>query len=603
MRVALFNYDLNSPVRNLKINLSVVEFHLTESAFHYQMFFVIAFALSYFLIILFLKLNNRLNSKYLTATTLVFLAFVIGSKLISIADYYFFYNEVNGALIWSQMAVGGVILSFITLLLVTKFLNLDKEFIGYFAFAIIAGLAIQKPGCLLGGCCYGAGNGFISVIYADGVSHNALPFYEFIAYISVLILLLVLKKRNFKAGSLYYVAIAAFAIVQLIAEFFRPEELTIALAEVYMGLKILQWLYISLLIVSVLSLIINQRSASHIPYPADNKKVIVWRVVLTFFVALFILLICKGILYEIEIYAINIALIPALIFNIIVVYQHLTIPRYRIATLLLGVVPLFLMSQTVNQNDTIKYSYHTLGMGFKTGDSHNRILHDPNPDDCSGPSWARDFDHSYTLFGIGYSYSKVEKTGKMNDKVEFGLDASFGKHTESFYDNDILTSTDFAIYDANPFVKLDSRWVGVKFGAHVGNLSRFLTKRSYQETGTPLSGSKQPVVVPQLSVRVGPVKYAFIEYNYANQFVSPLPEMPQDIGIGMGFGLDNGFYIKYGATLSSEKSMYISSYIPIKDKIIIQPLLRFNNGNTFTISAQYRFGKSMLSKSQDSRKD
>lgn len=580
-----------------------MELNLTSSAFLYQFFFVIAFALSYFLIVLFLKLDNRLNSKYLTATTLVFLAFVIGSKLISLADYYLFHSAVNNTLVWSQMAVGGVILSFITLILVTKFLNLSRAFLSYFAFAMIAGLAIQKPGCLLGGCCYGIGNGFVSVSYAGGVPHNALPIYEIIAYLSVLALLFILKKKNFKAGSLYFIAIGAIALIQFITEFYRPEELTIALAEVYMGLKILQWMYVALLLTSVVALIFNLRSSSdHIFFHTDNNKTLVWRVVVTFFITLLIMLLCQGILYEIEIYAINIALLPALFYNIIRVYQHLTIPRYRIATLLLGVVPLFLMSQTVFPGDTIRYGYHSLGMGFKTGDSHNRIIHDPNPDDCSGPSWAREFDHSYTLFGIGYSYAKVEKMGKMDNKVEFGLDASFGKHTESFYDdNGLLTIQDFPIYDANPFIKLDSRWLGVKFGAHVGNLSRFLTKRSYEETGIPLSGSKQPVVAPQLSVRVGPVKYAFIEYNYANQFVSPLPEMPQDIAIGMGFGIDNGFYIKYGATLSSEKSMYISSYIPIKDKFIITPLYRFNNGNTFTLGAQYRFGQSMLNQGQSSK--
>lgn len=581
-----------------------MELILTNSAFHYQLFFVIAFALSYFLIVLFLKLTNRLDSRYLTAVTLVFLAFVIGSKLISVADYYFFQYEHGSAFRWSQMAVGGIILCSVTLLLVTKFLNLHREFIDYFAFAIIAGLAIQKPGCLLGGCCYGTGNGFINVAYAGGASYNALPVYEIIAYLSVLALLFIIKKRYYKPGSLYYIAIAAFSLVQLVTEFFRSEELTIALAEVHLGLKLIQWLYLGILLISLFALIINQSLSTQTSHTANNNQAMVWRVILTFFATLFILLICKSALYEIEIYAINIALLPALIYNIIRVYQHLTIPRYRIAILLMAIVPLFLMSQTINENDTIKYNYHTLGMGLKTGDSHNRIINNPNPDDCSGPSYAREFDHSYTLFGVGYSYSKVEKKGKMYDKAEFGLDASFGKHTESFYDNNgLLITQEFPIYDANPFIKLDTRWVGFKFGAHVGNLSRFLTKRSYKENGMPLSGSKQPVVAPQLSVRIGPIKYAFIEYNYANQFVSPLPEMPQDIAIGMGFGIDNGFYIKYGATLSTEKSMYISSYIPIKDKIIITPLLRFNNGNTFTLGAQYRFGRSILNMGQSGKRN
>jgi hypothetical protein len=576
-----------------------MELNLTTSGFHYQLFFVIAFALSYFIIVIFLNLKNKLNSKYLTATTLVFLAFVIGSKLITVADYYFFQKELGGTVNWSQMAVGGVILSSIALLLVTKFLNLRREYLDYFAFAIIAGLAIQKPGCLLGGCCYGSGSGILSVSYADGVSHNALPIYEIIAYLCVLMILYIIKNRITKHGSLYFVAISAFALIQLVTEFFRSEELTIALAEVYVGLKVLQWLYVGLLFTSLLALFINQRSSSQISYPVVNEKVILWRMVLTFLTTIILLLLTKNILYQIELYAINIALLPALLYNVIRVYQTLTIPRYRIATLFLALIPLFLMSQTMFPGDTIRYGYHSLGMGFKTGDASNRILNDLNPDDCWGPSYSRNFDHTFSLFGVGYSYSKVEKMGKMNNKVEYGLDASFGKHTESYYDDGLLVTQEFPIYDANPFIKLDSRWVGVKFGAHIGNLSRFMTKRSYKESGLPTSGSKQPPLIPQFSFRVGPTKYAFIEYAYANEFVSPLPDMPQEFAIGTGFGIDNGFYIKFGGTISgAEDSQFFSSYIPIKDKIVIEPLFRFKNGNTFMLGAHYRFGKSRIKKSK-----
>lgn len=576
-----------------------MELNLTASSFHYQLFFVIAFALSYFILILFLNLKNELNSKYLTATTLVFLAFVIGSKLITVADYYFFQKELGGIVSWSQMAVGGVMLSSIALLLVTKFLHLRREYLDYFAFAIIAGLVIQKPGCLLGGCCYGIGNGFISVSYAAGVSHNALPIYEIIAYVSALVLLFIFKKRNINHGSLYFVAISAFALIQLVTEFFRPDELTIALVEVYMGLKVLQWLYVGLLFTSLIALFINQSSLSQSSYPDTNEKRMIWRVVFTFIGTILVLLFTKNILYQIEIYAINIALLPALFYNVIRVYQHITIPKYRIATLLLGLMPLFLMSQTINPNDTIKYSYHSLGMGFKTGDASNRIVNAPNADDCFGPSYPRSFDHSFSLFGVGYSYSKVEKKGKMNNKVEYGLNASFGKHTESYYDDGFLVTQEYPIYDANPFIKLDSRWVGATFGTHIGNLSRFKTKRRYQIRYFPSSGAKQPVLVPQFSFRIGPTKYAFIEYSYANQFVSPLPEMPQDLAIGSGFGIDNGFYIKFGSILSGSErpaSLYFSSYIPIKDKIVIEPLFRFRNGNTFMLGAHYRLGNSMLRK-------
>jgi len=347
-----------------------------------------------------------------------------------------------------------------------------------------------------------------------------------------------------------------------------------------------------------MALLLNQALSIEHKTSAKFNKTIIWRGVIILFTTIFILVLTNNILYRIEIYAINIALIPALSYNVIRVYQHFTIPKYRIATLLLAILPLFLMSQTVIPNDTIKYSYHSLGMGFKMGDATNYIVNDPDPDDCSGPIYPRTFDHSFSLFGLGYSYSKVEKKGKMHNKIEYGVDASIGKHTESFFDGALETVSEYNIYDINPYFKVDTRWVGLKFGGHVGNLSRFLTKERYEINSYPLSGAKQTGVVPQLSVRVGPVQYLFIEYNYANQFVSALPEMPQDIAIGTGLTYDNGFYLKVGGTISSENSIFLSTYVPITHNVAIESLFRFKNGNTFTFGGHYKFGKSMLDKSK-----
>jgi hypothetical protein len=141
-------------------------------------------------------------------------------------------------------------------------------------------------------------------------------------------------------------------------------------------------------------------------------------------------------------------------------------------------------------------------------------------------------------------------------------------------------------------LKLDSRWIGGNFGAHIGNVSHFLNRTVYQGNSIPKTGTNSTVFIPQFSIRVGPSDILFIEYNYASKFISPLPDMSKDFVVGSGFGYTNGFNFKFGTVLSSIESGYFSAYIPIKDKIIVEPLIMFGNGNnSYMIGAHYKFGQ------------
>lgn len=576
----------------------VIQLSLSNSAFYYRVFFVLAFALSYIIIIFQLKKNNQLNSTYLTAVAFVSLAFVIGCKLVPFLHLYIYPPSGANTITLGQMTLGGIVMGLLALIGIVKYLRLSKDFLYYYVLASLASLALQKFGCLFAGCCYGHSAGIIQVSYLPGISHNALPVYQIIGYTAIMLLLIQLKKHNFKSAVLCYMSLASYSIVQFIVEFDKLEGQTLAFGQLAYGLKILQWIYVLVLIWAIVGIYFNSRKARFDEGSAAESKYSMIRIAVAFFATIFILLITKDYLYISEVFAINIALIPVLVYISIRVYQHITIPKYRVASLLLSIIPLFLMSQTVvnkgNRNNK-KYSYHSLGFGVKTGDAQNTIVFSTStPGSCSGTSYRRTFNHSYFLAGVGYSHTKVEiKERKKYNKVELGVNASFGKHKESY--TDLVSGTnDYLIFDINPVVKLNSRWIGANFGAHIGNVSQFLINDYFQGSGAPKSGLNSTVIIPQFSIRVGPSDIIFVEYNYANKFISPLPDIPQDIALGTGLGYTNGFNIRFGTTISSVNSRYISSYIPIKNKIIIEPLLRFGNGNSYMVGANYRFGKNNL---------
>jgi hypothetical protein len=67
-------------------------------------------------------------------------------------------------------------------------------------------------------------------------------------------------------------------------------------------------------------------------------------------------------------------------------------------------------------------------------------------------------------------------------------------------------------------------------------------------------------------------------------------------------GLKNGFSLRYGFSFLDRGSYYISSFIPIKDRIVLEPLFLWKGGNStssypgvpekqFSVGLSYRFDK------------
>jgi phosphatidylglycerol:prolipoprotein diacylglycerol transferase len=154
----------------------------------------------------------------------------------------------------------------------------------------------------------------------------------------------------------------------------------------------------------------------------------------------------------------------------------------------------------------------------------------------------------------------------------------------------------------SPYIKYDSRWIGIGGGLHLGSLA-YTTGDSYEETNIiPQKGYFKTSVFPQFNFRIGPLKYFFADVHIADQFPVSSPGLAFQAGIGTGFGLKNGLNLRLGTSFLDDGALYLSSYIPIQNRLVLEPLFLWtsknisNNNpvklpeNQFSLGLSYCFG-------------
>lgn len=554
---------------------------------NFYLWFYLAGFLIGFLVIAYRCLRKRTNLPfYVTLTATIFLASVVGCKLVTVVEHWVFpHASQPAALFHTQVALGGVILSFLVVLLLQKLFKLSGEFVYSIGLATLAALFVQKPGCLLGGCCMGAEvHGFIGISYNNGIMRHPLQLYEMIFYGISLIVLVNWKVRN--NASRYFLALVLFSLIQFGAEFLRAPEYTVAFAQKYMGLKLLQWIYLSFLSLNIFMLLMSEKRREVKSF-CSSGNFIVWNVVLLLAIVVCFYLL-HPYLYLLEKYAINIAFIPALILAAIQLFNHVTIPRYRWASISMLIVPLTLMSQTIANEGKLQKVHKTVGIGYHGGVFQNRIVHDTNPGSCDGRSYPNEFEQRYDLISIRYAVTKTREKSIFS----YGVDASYGKLSEQMIGSNQIDT--YTIATVNPYIWVDQKWLGVALGAHIGSNYFALTKSTYQDYVPPKTGLGFSPIYPQAHFRVGPKQFFALEYNFANQFPHPLPAFTHEFAFGSGLSFDNGLYFKYAAIFGSQAlnggGSYISAYIPIENTFVLEPLIGFGTmDNVYKLGLSYRF--------------
>ena len=560
---------------------------LNNEVNYYLLFYLASFSVG-FLIVFYQCLKFREKLPLLsTVTAAIFLACVFGCKLMSVLENYLIGDYGSSGLFDStQMALGGAVLAFLAIILLNKIFRLPGEYLYGIGLAALIGLLIQKPGCFFGGCCKGMEvTNFIGFAYADGILRHPLQLYEMVFYGMAVITLVKIKVKNI--GSKYFLSLVLFCVVQFFAEFIKDPGDTLAFAQKIIGLKIVQVIYLFLSIIFLSFYYLSERSKKIEPFSHPKNYVLLNVSILL--VVVFVFYIIHPFLFPIEIYAVNIAFLPAIFLSMVQLFNYFTIPRYRWASLLILILPLFLMSQTLPENTGTQKVYKTIGVGYQGGEFNNYIVNSTDPGSCSGHSYGTEFQQKYNVISIGYSTTKIRKKANFT----YGLNASFGNIKETNLTTSEVSSNTIA--SLNPYFSTDLNWLGIGIGLHLGSNYYALTKSTNRGSGYPTTGLETFPVLPQAHFRVGPKRFFAIEYNFANHFPSALPTFTHEIVFGSGFGVRNGLYFKYGTLIGSQSDQeigrYISGYIPFNNKVVIEPVFGWGSiSNVYMLGVSYRFG-------------
>lgn len=488
---------------------------------------------------------------------------IIGSKLLVIS-----FGEWNTALHQGCLPVtaeksylGGVLGGIIGVFIARRFLRIRYSIIDAFAFALPVGLAIGRLGCLLGGCCFGTPTNLPWAITYPVNSHaydvhlakgligpNALTslpvhptqLYEIVFMFVLVAILWKFRKFLKRPGSLFYLHIVLYSGFRFLEEFVRDGGST------GWGLKTVQWgLLLVILSVSVF-LIWRERTWREQPKVIQLPKEILHKNLIAVLVIFIFIFTGKDWFTSLEMITLMIIALPAFSGVVIQLFRCFAKSYLRwaaITTIIASMIFIGSSFDTEAPADTSETSYNNISIAGMFGQY---------PETC-GPT------HNYSVGGVGISHTK--RVGLFK-KYEIGIRGYIGEDRNGGSNR---------ILGVNPYFQADYHWIGLGFGVHAGNL--FFD-------GEYLGGS----FFPQVAVRLGPWDKFFIEGRLADHFPGSWPAPLLKFGIG--FGLKNEGSLRLGI---SDAGWYISPYLPIKDRLIINPFIAIGDEETFQIGLTLRF--------------
>jgi hypothetical protein len=447
------------------------------------------------------------------------------------------------------------------------------------AFPISMGLV--KVGCFFAGCCFGIpGGGMLGIGYEETslahayhamngsnlVSHHSIlihpvQLYEAFGCAIILASVWFMRRRWTQPGSSFFFLLVLYLPLRFFAEFFRASDLP----EWY-GLKGVQMVSLLVWMLAILLLRQNEKKSFFSnPTAAQSPALLVG-----FFL-------CEIVIYryfaEYLHFIENVVIVLALGGTGLLVLRASQgwklIPLYR-AMLLPATMGVILFSTAqVSKRDSVRQqqdtiSYKSVNLGFSTGNYINTYR---DKDGCG--ALTRDYNQKYFMVGAGFSsYKQVgEKSW------ELGLSAFGGNQKEIPLSVVNRDEKSYPVVGGHGYAKIDVNWIGLGGGVNIGKL-RYAEDR----TGTLGNiGHFSTPVMPSLYARIGPRRWFFTQYDFANAFPSSTPANLHQLSIGSGFGARNGFALRFGTPVTHCCS-FLSVTVPMQ-KLSLDAY--YNFGNTF----------------------
>lgn len=565
----------------------------------FNIFYIIAFlAVTAILILEGIKRKIPLVS-WLIVLAFSRLFFIIGTKVNSYgpSEWILFFQNLALPEAEGKVLLGGVLLGLISFIIGIKLFKIPFSSIDSFAFAFPVGLALQRFGCLLLGCCYGTPTalpwgvkyGFDSPPHAhyfnlqiiEGLnsptpSLHPFQFYEIINGIVVILVLVYLKRKIKKPGNLFLISLSTWALIRLFTEFFRDPSAHAMGGTLVYGLKTMQWVLLFISILTTLIIIYRERKTEHLNlltksyYPSFFTAVIFlgMTVVMTWSLRFW--------MSFAEMLAMNLMLFPSMALASVHYFKENTVPQFRWGVIASMVLPIFLMSQTWNilpEDSTQVKSYDFIKGGYSSGDYFSTSVYKGSSggnSGCANNYQYSAFESTYSTGGLGIGRAKISDNGILT----YGINLSYGQLTEKKLDADPISSKSKTLFSVNPYVKKDWKWVGLGAGLHLGSIGwNAFTEKEVERPDPSTLIVNTPVFI-QSYMRIGPERILFIDGGVSNSLPSPFPGMRFEGAIGSGFGLPAGNKFRIG---TSDLGTFIQAQAIIERKYLFNLTYQFSD--------------------------
>lgn len=581
----------------------------------YELFYSLAFLIT--LVILFYEGYNRKFPilKWVFLIVLTRLLFIAGTKIITFSghDWYLLFSRFYFPQTEGKSLLGGLLFGVVGLFAGSYLLGFGRKIADAFAIVLPLGIAIQRMGCFVTGCCFGKPS---FVPWAVKYPANTLPhyhqftdnlithsnfvslpvhpvqFYEMVGMIASVFIVIYFRKKLKNPGSLFLLSLSLIFTVRWLSEFFRDAHAHTIGGEMMGAFNTTQLVLVPVILLLVYLFIKQEKAA-----PAVLRSVKDFGPGRAFILILILFLFFRTI--------IGWFVLPETIVLLLTFAVAFTLPGYLLIIrfsnapyrwlYLAGfLLPLVLMAQTLPysaQDTVVIKKYKTIKIGFGGG-TINNSYDIGQGSGCDRVSETEYFKHEYRLAAAALEFSREKPLEKQ--KFSYGVKTIIGSHNEiRVSDNH---EKDYPLVVVAPYVTLETNWVGVGGGFNAGSLSYVIENKQEEGYGRPLSGAKRLAFYPQVYLRFGPRKWFFADYHLTDHFPSSLPGFRQQIGIGTGFGTSNETNLRFG--YSTNDLLYLSGNFPVNNRVAFTPTLLWGDSpplydKTYyqlSLGLSYRFG-------------
>jgi len=603
---------------------------ISDPGYFFSLSYVMAFTVTFTLFIYF-GIKSKLSiPKLLLMLTTVALFTIVGTRLtaIPLSEWGTAITSGSKGIHQDRYAVGGLIFGLAGLIICRHILNLDRALLNLYAWVAPVGLAIQKSGCFLNGCCYGSPSSLPwSVQYPVGtgahfhhvasgltdhgaawsLSVHPVQLYEAILLLAVAFLVWRSQKYWRKGWSILIFSFSLFFLMRFMTGFLRDPDTFGGGTATYAGLAIQHWSLLLLTLLSMTSLFLNEK-ATHPLFKSIQiaepslRSLALFAILLSSAILFF-----RGLFTGFEWLSLTIRFIPAVVILIITVFRSVKPAKVRLATASFFFVPLCLTVLSVPPDTTSNTSarnfykdvksYKRLDFATSFGNFYSTTSYNPQEGECGTYYTEEDYQHIYRMGGAGFSKTRNDE----KSAVTLGVNVFGGMNNESRISLE-RERNDF-LWGVNPYIRYDLKWLGLGAGTHVGNIRWVPAGHINQSTFD--RGTRFSPVLPEVLIRVGRRDWIDLQYNYGFNYPSSFPVNLHELSIGSGFSQATNYHLSAGLGITNNysfpfisgeallnRSIGISAkyYFPGTDFYMYETGTTLPRKGRLSFSLNYRFG-------------